>query len=68
MNELDHERRCEMRSRLTKAAAATAAIAAFAFGERAAILESRTFRWRKRMLNLPMAGPMLRSIASKFRS
>ena len=32
-----------------------------------AILKSRTFRWRKRMLNLPGAGPMLRSIASKFR-
>jgi hypothetical protein len=33
-----------------------------------AILKSRTFRWRKRMLNLPGAGPMLRLIASKFRS
>ncbi len=33
-----------------------------------AILKSRTFRWRKRMLDLPGAGPMLRSIASKFRS
>ena len=32
-----------------------------------AILKSRTFRWRKRMLDLPGAGPMLRSIASKFR-
>lgn len=32
-----------------------------------AILNSRTFRWRKRMLNLPGVGPMLRSLASKFR-
>lgn len=32
-----------------------------------AILNSRTFRWRKRMLNLPGAGPILRSLASKFR-
>ena len=32
-----------------------------------AILKSRTFRWRKRILNLPGAGPTLRSIASKFR-
>lgn len=35
--------------------------------ERAAILDSRTFRWRKRMLNSPLAGSLLRSIASKFR-
>ena len=35
--------------------------------ERAAILDSRTFRWRKRMLNSPFAGSLLRSIASKFR-
>lgn len=32
-----------------------------------AILKSRTFRWRKRMLDLPGTGPMLRSLASKFR-
>lgn len=43
-------------------------LTSFFEAERAAILESRTFRWRKRMLNLPMAGSMLRSIASKFRS
>lgn len=43
-------------------------LVSFFEAERAAILESRTFRWRKRMLNLPMAGAMLRSIASKFRS
>lgn len=43
-------------------------LTSFFEAERAAILESRTFRWRKRMLNLPMAGAMLRSIASKFRS
>jgi hypothetical protein len=43
-------------------------LTSFFEAERAAILESRTFRWRKRMLNLPMAGAMLRSIASKFRN
>ncbi len=43
-------------------------LTSFFEAERAAILESRTFRWRKRMLNLPMVGSMLRSIASKFRS
>ncbi len=43
-------------------------LTSFFEAERAAILESRTFRWRKRMLNLPLAGSMLRSIASKFRS
>jgi len=32
-----------------------------------AILKSRTFRWRKRMLDLPGTGPMLRSLASKIR-
>ena len=30
------------------------------------ILQSRTFRWRKRMLNLPVVGPPLRAIARKF--
>lgn len=34
--------------------------------ERDSILQSRTFRWRKRMLNLPLAGPALRSIARRF--
>lgn len=43
-------------------------LTSFFEAERAAILESRTFRWRKRMLNLPVAGSMLRSLASKFRS
>lgn len=43
-------------------------LTSFFEAERAAILESRTFRWRKRMLNLPMAGAMLRSIASRFRN
>ena len=42
-------------------------LTSFFEAERAAILESRTFRWRKRILNLPVAGAMLRSIASKFR-
>ncbi len=43
-------------------------LTSFFEAERDAILKSRTFRWRKRMLDLPMAGGMLRSIASKFRS
>jgi hypothetical protein len=34
--------------------------------ERDSILTSRTFVWRQRMLNLPLAGPVLRSIARKF--
>jgi len=34
--------------------------------ERDSILKSRTFLWRKRMLNLPVVGPALRSIARKF--
>jgi len=34
--------------------------------ERDSILQSRTFRWRKRMLNLPLAGPALRAIARRF--
>jgi hypothetical protein len=33
--------------------------------ERDSILTSRTFLWRKRMLNLPMVGPVLRSIARR---
>ena len=34
--------------------------------EHNSILQSRTFRWRKRMLNLPLAGPALRAIARRF--
>jgi len=34
--------------------------------ERESILTSRTFVWRKRMLNLPVVGPMLTSIARRF--
>ncbi len=34
--------------------------------ERESILTSRTFLWRKRMLNLPVAGPVLRRIARRF--
>jgi len=34
--------------------------------ERDSILKSRTCLWRKRMLNLPVVGPALRSIARKF--
>ena len=34
--------------------------------EQNSILASRTFVWRQRMLNLPVAGPVLRSIARKF--
>jgi hypothetical protein len=34
--------------------------------ERSSILQSRTFVWRKRMLNLPVAGPVLRAIARRF--
>ncbi len=34
--------------------------------ERDSILTSRTFVWRQRMLDLPLAGPVLRSIARKF--
>ncbi len=34
--------------------------------ERNSILQSRTFVWRKRMLNLPVAGPVLRAIARRF--
>ena len=34
--------------------------------ERDSILTSRTFVWRQRILNLPLAGPVLRSIARKF--
>ena len=34
--------------------------------ERNSILQSRTFRWRKRMLNLPIAGPVLRAVARRF--
>jgi hypothetical protein len=34
--------------------------------EQHSILRSRTFVWRQRMLNLPVAGPVLRSIARKF--
>jgi hypothetical protein len=34
--------------------------------ERESILTSRTFVWRKRMLNLPVVGPVLHSIARKF--
>ena len=34
--------------------------------ERNSILQSRTFRWRKRMLNLPVAGPILRAVARRF--
>ena len=34
--------------------------------ERNSILTSRTFLWRKRMLNLPVVGPMLRSIARRY--
>ena len=34
--------------------------------EQNSILGSRTFVWRQRMLNLPVAGPVLRSIARKF--
>ena len=34
--------------------------------ERESILTSRTFVWRKRMLNLPVVGPVLRSVARRF--
>lgn len=34
--------------------------------ERNSILQSRTFRWRTRMLNLPVAGPVLRAVARRF--
>ena len=34
--------------------------------ERNSILQSRTFVWRKRMLNLPVAGPLLRAVARRF--
>lgn len=34
--------------------------------ERNSILQSRTFVWRKRMLNLPVLGSMLRAIARRF--
>jgi hypothetical protein len=34
--------------------------------ERSSILQSRTFVWRKRVLNLPVAGPVLRAIARRF--
>ena len=34
--------------------------------ELSSILTSRTFVWRKRMLNLPVVGPVLSSIARKF--
>ena len=34
--------------------------------ERESILTSRTFVWRKRMLNLPVVGPILTSIARRF--
>jgi hypothetical protein len=34
--------------------------------ERDSILQSRTFLWRKRMLNLPVAGPALRALARRF--
>jgi hypothetical protein len=34
--------------------------------ERESILTSRTFLWRKRMLNLPVVGPMMRSMARRF--
>jgi hypothetical protein len=34
--------------------------------ERHSILQSRTFRWRKRMLDLPVAGSALRAIARRF--
>jgi len=34
--------------------------------ERNSILQSRTFVWRKRMLHLPVAGPVLRAIARRF--
>jgi hypothetical protein len=34
--------------------------------ERDSILTSRTFRWRKRILNLPVVGPPLRGIARRF--
>jgi glycosyltransferase involved in cell wall biosynthesis len=34
--------------------------------EQNSILASRTFVWRQRMLNLPVAGPVLRSIARRF--
>jgi hypothetical protein len=35
--------------------------------ERESILTSRTFLWRKRMLNLPLVGPVLRRVARRFR-
>jgi hypothetical protein len=34
--------------------------------ERNSILQSRTFVWRRRMLNLPVAGPVLRALARRF--
>lgn len=34
--------------------------------ERESILTSRTFLWRKRMLNLPVVGPALRGVARRF--
>lgn len=34
--------------------------------QRDSILTSRTFRWRQRILNLPVVGPPLRAIARKF--
>ena len=36
--------------------------------ERNSILQSRTFRWRKRMLNLPIGGPVLRAVARRLRN
>ena len=34
--------------------------------ERESILTSRTFVWRKRMLNLPLVGPVLRGVARRY--
>ncbi|HET7114562.1 MAG TPA: glycosyltransferase [Pyrinomonadaceae bacterium] len=34
--------------------------------ERDSILQSRTFRWRRRMLNVPVVGDVLRAIARRF--
>jgi len=35
-------------------------------GQRNALLNSQTFRLRQRLLNLPIAGSLLRSLARKF--
>jgi hypothetical protein len=43
-------------------------LAAHLEGQRNALLNSQTFRLRQRLLNLPIAGSLLRSLARKIRT